>query len=212
MADDRWTALTVRSRWEDRTAGGCPPNFPTWRCNRQWLMRVERPLSLTITLSVPQPPPPANGGSEALFTVDAAIGITVLRGNQGVDCQRRKLQLTSPDDIVVRAEPRPVRRLVTQVSLEPSPIPYVVVPHTYMPGKESRFTMVLRADDANDDGVVSAQHAAQHAAQLSPAVVVTPPSNTGLNPIVSRVPDPARRTSRLSRCATRTIGSAASRR
>ena len=79
--------------------------------------------------------------------------MSVIRGNSGVDSRRRKLQVTSPDELIVRAEPRPVRRLVTQIALDPSEIPYLVIPHTYMPGKESRFTLTIRADDANDDGV-----------------------------------------------------------
>ncbi len=31
MADDRWTTLVTKSRWADTSAGGCPPNFATWR-------------------------------------------------------------------------------------------------------------------------------------------------------------------------------------
>ena len=153
MADDRWTTLTTKSRWQDETAGGCPPNFATWRNNPQWLLRTSQPLQLTVTLSVPQPPPPPDGANRPLFTPDAAIGVSVITGNAGADGRRRKLQVTSPEELVVRAEPRPVRRLVTQISLEPSETPYLLIPHTYMPGKESSFTMTVRADDVNDDGV-----------------------------------------------------------
>ena len=110
-------------------------------------------MQLTVTLSIPQPPPPADGGAAALFSPDAAIGVSVLTGNAGADARRRKLQISSPDELIVRAEPRPVRRLVTQISLEPSETPYLLVPHTYMPGKEAPFTMTIRADDVNDDGV-----------------------------------------------------------
>ena len=153
MADDRWTTLSTRSRWQDETAGGCPPNFATWRNNPQWLLRTSQPVQLTVTLSVPQPPPPADGANAPVFTPDAAIGISVITGNLGADARRRKLQVTSADELIVRAEPRPVRRLVTQITLEASDTPYLLIPHTYLPGKESPFTMTVRADDVNDDGI-----------------------------------------------------------
>ena len=152
MADDRWTTLVTKSRWQDETAGGCPPNFATWRNNPQWLLRTSVPLRLTVTLSVPPPPAPADGSAAPPFTPEAAIGVSVLLGNGGADARRRKLLLTSPEELVVRAEPRPVRRLVTQIELQPSETPYVIIPHTYMPGRETPFTMSVRADDADDDG------------------------------------------------------------
>ena len=153
MADDRWTTLITKSKWQDESAGGCPPNFATWRCNPQWLLRTSQHLRLTVSISVPQPPPPADGSAAPLFSPEASIGVSVLLGNGGADARRRKLLLQSPEELVVRAEPRPVRRLVTQIELEPSETPYIVIPHTYMPGKEMPFTLSLRADDVNDDGV-----------------------------------------------------------
>ena len=152
MADDRWTRLTIKSKWEDGTAGGCCPNYTSWRTNPQWLLKTSNYLRLTLSLSIPQPA--ADGaGESALFPPDVAIGVSVLRGNTGADARRRKLLLTSPEDLVVRAEPRPVRRLVSEIALEPSEIPYVIVPHTFMPGREAPFTLTIRADDENDDGI-----------------------------------------------------------
>ena len=37
------------------------------------------------------------------------------------------------------------------LSLDGSEMPYLLVPHTYMPGVESPFTMTVRADDVDDD-------------------------------------------------------------
>ena len=153
MADDRWTKLTMRSRWQGATAGGCCPNFATWRCNQQWLLTTKQPLRLTISLSVPAPSSASTTDHEALFPPEGALGITILKGNPGADAKRRKLLLTSADELTVRAEPRQVRRLVQDVTLEPSETPYVLLPHTFAPGCETPFTLVLRADDENDDGL-----------------------------------------------------------
>jgi len=152
MADDRWTRLTVRSKWEGATAGGCCPNFATWRTNPQWLLTTAQPLRLTLSLSVPAP---AGGTADhaSLFPPETALGITVLKGNPGADAKRRKLLLTAADELVVRAEPRQVRRLVQEVLLEPSPTPYVLMPHTFAPGRETPFTLTVRCDDENDDGL-----------------------------------------------------------
>jgi hypothetical protein len=125
-------AATHRSRWQDESAGGCPPNFASWRCNPQWLLRTTQLLRLTVSISVPQPAPPADGSAAPLFTPEAAIGVSVMRGNSGADSRRRRLLLTSPEELVVRAEPRPVRRLVMEIELEPSETPYIIMPHTYV--------------------------------------------------------------------------------
>lgn len=196
MADDRWTRLTTRSSWAGATAGGCCPNYASWRSNPQWLLRISKPTTLMLSLSTPLQDA-SDAGSFPLADPDTSIGISVLRGNTGADARRRKLFIASSEELLVPAEPRPVRRLVTevspeapsrrapnpdptfaapkaeaapgpsphprpplppQVSLEPSAEPYVIVPHTYRPGRESAFTLIIRSDDTDDDGVVSAQH------------------------------------------------------
>jgi len=152
MADDRWTKLTTKSQWADTTAGGCCPNYGTWRTNPQWLLKTSQYLRLTVSLSIPQP----GASSEdmaAIFPPEAAMGISVLRGNEGADSKRRKLLLSSSEELIVRAEPRPVRRLVQEISLEPSETPYILMAHTFMPGREAPFNLVVRCDDENDDGI-----------------------------------------------------------
>jgi len=150
MADDRWTTLTTRSRWEDQTAGGCVPNYSSWRTNPQWLLRTSKPLRLTVSLSTEQTN--AADGTPQAFSPDAAIGVSVLLGNTGADARRRKLLVHHPEELIKRADPRPVRRLVSEIALEASETPYIIMPHTFMPGREGMFTMTLRADDTDDDG------------------------------------------------------------
>ncbi|KAL1514592.1 hypothetical protein AB1Y20_003686 [Prymnesium parvum] len=145
-ADDQWTRMTVRSSWSDATAGGCCPNFLTWRTNPQWLLRIRKTTKLAISLTLP-PATAASGVAEH------AICIQILAGNPGADARRRRLQLSSEADLLVPSEPRFTSRMMTEVTLEASDTPYVLMPCMFAPGHESQFTLVVRSDDCDDDGV-----------------------------------------------------------
>ena len=51
------------------------------------------------------------------------------------------------------SEPRYARRIVSELMLEASDAPYVLMPSTYTHGQESPFTLVVRSDDCDDDGL-----------------------------------------------------------
>ena len=146
--DDPHDQVALGGRHRRRLAA----QLSTWRCNPMWLLRTTSELRVTVTLSIPQPPPPAGGANVPLFAPESAISLSVITCNGGADTRRRKLQIVAPEELVVRAEPRPVRRLVRHLTLPGSEAPYLLVPHTYMPGVESPFTMTVRADDVDDDG------------------------------------------------------------
>ena len=62
----------MRSKWAGTTAGGCCPNYGTWRTNPQWLLKTSQYLRLTVSLSIPQP----GASSEdmaAIFPPEAAM-------------------------------------------------------------------------------------------------------------------------------------------
>ena len=145
-ADDRWTRMTVRSCWMDRSAGGCCPNNSSWRNNPQWILKIRRPTRLVMSLTLP---PPESTTDEA---ADKAICIQILRGNAGSDSRRRRLTVNDDAEVVVSSEPRFSRRIVSECTLEASDAPYILMPCTYEPGQESSFTLVIRSDDADDDG------------------------------------------------------------
>jgi len=139
MADDRWSRMTMRSRWADETAGG-GPNGSTFRCNPQWLVTVRRPQTrLLVELTLPPSAPPA------------PLGLLVLRGNAPPDARRRKLWLAE-GDIVAHAEPRIGRRNTVELLLEPSETPYVLVPYAESDGYEANFQLTVLSDDREDDG------------------------------------------------------------
>ena len=142
-ADDRWTKMTVRSRWEDATAGGSYDCIG-WVGNNQWLLRAPRRTRILASLTLPAPPA---GGPPPR----SAVGVCVLRGNRAPDDRRRKL-LLADGDVVDAAAPRVSTRSVFEWTLEPSTTPYVIMPYAHTPGFESPFTLVLRSDDRDDDG------------------------------------------------------------
>ena len=149
VADDRWTKLTVRSRWQDTSAGG-GPGHASWRDNYQWLLTLPRDTQLTMELSLPDPRL-SNAAAVATFP---PIGFLIEQGNGGADARRRRLR-HAPSSVVYEAEPQLRRRLQYTFRLPRSPegAPYVVVPYALTPGAESAFNLKILLDDANDDGV-----------------------------------------------------------
>mmetsp|Transcript_333 Transcript_333/g.833 ORF Transcript_333/g.833 Transcript_333/m.833 type:complete len:705 (-) Transcript_333:365-2479(-) len=155
MADDRWTRFTVRSSWEDAHAGGSMA-FASWVHNRQWRLRVPpgtKPARVVLTLTVPERPKKVDGAPGAPGQYTNALGLEVLRGNEGDDRKRQRLELRSRDDVVHRVEPRFARKIVTEVLLEPDDTPYLLRPFLATPGRESPFTLTVLSDDKNDDGI-----------------------------------------------------------
>ncbi|KAL1527295.1 hypothetical protein AB1Y20_015967 [Prymnesium parvum] len=143
MADDRWTRLTVKSRWMDETAGGGPA-YITWRNNYQWLLHISRPTRITFQLTAVS--------SKGSKLANHALGLVVARGNIDEDSKRRKLLLRDTSEIVLNVDPAFSRRISAETLLEPSHTPYVVVPYLQGPGEESAFSLVLLSDDRDDDG------------------------------------------------------------
>ncbi len=144
MADDRWSRLTVKSRWQDVSAGG-GPSCISWRENYQWLLSLKKQTRLLVEVKVGAPQQqPAH-----------AVGILVARGNDGppADGRRRKLRIAD-GDVVAHAEARVSRRTTLQLALPASPTPYVIAPYLAAPGAEEKFTLTLLSDDTDDDGVV----------------------------------------------------------
>lgn len=111
VSDDRFTRLTVRSRWMGQSAGGGPA-FASWRDNYQWRLSVRRAVSLTLSLTLPEgggvPPP-------------SPVGLIVVRANAAPDAARRRLRLTEGSEVVAHAEPLDSRKLRLQLDLAPTP-------------------------------------------------------------------------------------------
>ncbi len=142
MADDRWLRATVRSRWQDATAGGGLTSC-SWRHNYQWLLRVSRPSTrVVLTLTLP---------AEAAATGHAPA-LAVLAGNpMPADHPRRRLELKE-GDLLAHAEPRLERRVTLELELPPSEAPYVLLPYLHAPGAESPFLLTVLGDAPDEAG------------------------------------------------------------
>ena len=136
-ADDMWMRMAAKSAWVDLTAGGSPL-VVSWRHNPQWLLTVNKPTRVLITLSV-----------LTELAAPPAIGLYVLRGNPRPHQRRRKLTL-SQADVVDQVEPKFSSRLTTELVLSPpaagEPPHYIIMPYAYQPGAEMDFSLVVRAD------------------------------------------------------------------
>jgi len=159
-ADDKWTKLTARSAWLDGSAGGCP-SFVSWRHNPQWLLSVPRPTRLTLCMTLPLPEGAAAAGPPSM-----AVGVYIFHGNDAPDARRRKLVLQE-GDVVVPSEPRYTRRSVHEISLPAADTPYVLMPFAFQPGQEAHFTLVVRTDDRDEDGVADVTMAPVRASDKS---------------------------------------------
>ncbi|KAG8463065.1 hypothetical protein KFE25_001838 [Diacronema lutheri] len=150
MAGDLYTTMTVRSRWHGATAGGGPRHV-SFRTNGQWLLDISKRTTVTVTLAVEDPRRrEGSGGKDAL---GVKIGWSIFRGNARPADRRRRRLHGGPAELVAAAEPRLARKVVRTLQLEPSAIPYVLVPHTDEPAREAAFRLVLTADDREDDGL-----------------------------------------------------------
>ena len=133
------------SRWEDGTAGGAPPNFDVAvqpdvaAPHDERAARDGHPLDPAAAA--------AGGANVPFFALESAISLSVItqrRRHAPAEAADRR-----PGGAVARAEPR---RCGGSCGTRLSEAPYLLVPHTYMPGVESPFTMTVRADDVDDDG------------------------------------------------------------
>ncbi len=145
VADDRWTSLTVKSRWMDTTAGG-GPGFASFRENYQWRLTLPRAMQITMEISLPD-------GRFAPATTPP-MGLMVVRSDPPPDERRRKLHVRDRSEVVYEIEPRLARRVHASVRLDATPAggPYLLIPYLAMPGAESKFSLKLLVDDLDDDG------------------------------------------------------------
>lgn len=156
MLDDLWTKVVCRGAWAGLSAGGAT-NFGTWRHNPQWVIRPRRQgLRMHATLTQLNAAPgraEAGGDGGGREGYAHAIGLFVFRGNPPPDDARRKLYLANEDELVAMREPAFKRSVTLEFEIEPSETPYVIMPCCFEPGCEGQFSLTLRCDDLDDDGV-----------------------------------------------------------
>eukprot|EP00697_Spironema_sp_BW2_P013946 gnl/Spiro4/4266_TR2142_c0_g1_i2.p1 gnl/Spiro4/4266_TR2142_c0_g1~~gnl/Spiro4/4266_TR2142_c0_g1_i2.p1 ORF type:complete len:765 (-),score=166.85 gnl/Spiro4/4266_TR2142_c0_g1_i2:125-2329(-) len=109
----------ANGEWSQETAGGCI-NHPTWRLNPQFCLYIDTKEIVSIELSQPNR--------------EVAIGFYVVRAKQ----PRQKLLMC---DVVAKTSFVPGLSVSCEVLLEPSDLPYLVIPCTFNPGYVSPFQL-----------------------------------------------------------------------
>lgn len=147
VGDDRWTRLSVKSRWMDASAGGAPASV-SFRNNYQWRLELPRSMELTLQLSLPDPR--LGDGT----TTTTPMGLLVVRSNPPPNARRRKLRVIDRSEIVYEMAPHIGRRRQASVRLDATPLggSYMIIPYLATPGAESWFNLTVLVDLLDDDG------------------------------------------------------------
>jgi len=119
-----------RGEWRGKSAGGCL-NHSTWRYNPQLFLTVKDTTTLSIKLT-----------QEGEDNTVHHIGFYVARSDGS---GRRQLQL-SRDQLIAKAAFEDCKTVTSLVTLEASPISYVVIPCTFCAGSECKFTMTFTTE------------------------------------------------------------------
>lgn len=149
VADDgsAWKSVSVRGAWTSSTAGGCYPNFSSWRTNPQFIMRPANP-SIPVRVLV-------HLKRDSVADDDSAIGIYVVSNNGpaqeklGVcdgDVLARSEFVTSSDTVVEASIPS-AGSSGSVVAVADGDVKNVIaIPCTYEPGIIDGFTLTVFAD------------------------------------------------------------------
>jgi len=153
----RWRRAVIRDRWspEEGTAGGCF-NYPTWRDNPQWALRLEQVSHAHFVLLQPdlRAGPGAAAGAEDADAAPREVatrtaGLYIMRGHETF---LRRVLVNSEEVAgdVVDATIFANRREVAANTLDEegelplaAGVPFVLVPSTLRPGEAGDFKVAV---------------------------------------------------------------------
>eukprot|EP01088_Endostelium_zonatum_P006348 TRINITY_DN18468_c0_g1_i1.p1 TRINITY_DN18468_c0_g1~~TRINITY_DN18468_c0_g1_i1.p1 ORF type:complete len:1043 (-),score=184.05 TRINITY_DN18468_c0_g1_i1:31-3159(-) len=116
-----------RGEWKARSAGGCL-NHSTWRYNPQLFLTAKDKTQLTIKLI-----------QESTPEKHYHIGFYIAKSDGS---GRRQLALSRPQ-LIDRASFEDSADVSLEIELAGSPIPYIIIPCTFNPKEEAKFTMTF---------------------------------------------------------------------
>ncbi|KAG8461989.1 hypothetical protein KFE25_014008 [Diacronema lutheri] len=159
LPDDEWHRSVISDGWAASagTAGGCF-NFPTWRVNPQWQLRLDVASHAHFVMLQPDARVPHDAARGARASPPAAasqaqehaIGLYVMRGHE----RFLRRVLVNSDEIdgeeivdstaFVAAREVSCNTLDEEGELPLAPgVPYVLVPSTFLPGADGQFKVVI---------------------------------------------------------------------
>lgn len=121
-----------KGEWRGKSAGGCL-NHSTWRFNPQIFLTVRSKINLTIKLT------------QEIDEDLNHIGFYVAKSDGS---GRRQLNL-SRDQLIAKAPFEDCKTVAFDVTLEASPVQYIVIPCTFFPKHECKFTMTFTTEGAD---------------------------------------------------------------
>jgi hypothetical protein len=125
---DDWHQLQIQESWNGIYAGGCP-NFVQWVNNKQYQLKVDTKTDVFIVLS--QADIRKFGTKNEYNTIGVYLMKDAVPGKRVLKVKgKRVVQSTGYAN---------TRDRVIEVSLEPSPLPYAIVPTTFNPSIEAGY-------------------------------------------------------------------------
>jgi len=118
----------IQGEWGGKSAGGCL-NYSSWRYNPQLFLSVPEKKPVKIRL--------AQNGTQLFH-----IGFYIAKSD---GTGRRQLVL-SREKIVGKAGFEDAKEVSTTVTLEKSDVPYVIIPCTFNPAEETKFTIYFSSN------------------------------------------------------------------
>lgn len=130
-SSDNWCSV-VECEWTEERSGGCM-NHLTWRNNPQVLLHVEQEAEITITLTQK----PDNGETEG-------VGFYVFNG------LNYKELITTNGSAVARSSFSKNEEVSCTFSLAPNPNGYVILPCTFHPNIQMKFSISIESGEAKN--------------------------------------------------------------
>jgi len=128
-------SVEFNGSWSNASAGGCHPNFPSWRYNPQYFLGLQDPTVQTecrVLVSLERKSHLQLSDDEA-----PAIGFYVFKHDVG---SRHKLYVTDPDHIA-RSEFVSFTITSCEFKIEAPSSQYVIIPCTFHPGYIGEFSL-----------------------------------------------------------------------
>eukprot|EP01120_Amphizonella_sp_Union-15-10_P017521 TRINITY_DN9750_c0_g1_i1.p1 TRINITY_DN9750_c0_g1~~TRINITY_DN9750_c0_g1_i1.p1 ORF type:complete len:399 (+),score=51.93 TRINITY_DN9750_c0_g1_i1:171-1367(+) len=131
-------SVVLKGSWvKDISDGGCT-NFPTWRNNTQFLISVNKSMTVNVVLEQD----PVEPGKSLPH-----IGVSIFRAPTGF--RNKHLLNLSGSDMITRTKFVSEISVTQSVHLTPDMGPAIIIPSTFSPGETNQFSLSVSANDAN---------------------------------------------------------------
>eukprot|EP01090_Pellita_catalonica_P021978 TRINITY_DN8376_c0_g1_i1.p1 TRINITY_DN8376_c0_g1~~TRINITY_DN8376_c0_g1_i1.p1 ORF type:complete len:930 (+),score=157.90 TRINITY_DN8376_c0_g1_i1:46-2835(+) len=118
--------LKIDSKWKRTSAGGCV-NHRTWRNNPQFFVYVTKDVTATVALKQHQ------GSTQKRYSIGFYVAT----------CDGNKKIVLQPSDLIGKGSFETREVVSAAIEFKESPNPYAIIPCTFFPGEEAKFSISL---------------------------------------------------------------------